>query len=100
MVLSNSLLDIWKKVPNVYEILKLLADISDKWNEIGLAIETPQSVLQSLQRRNETDIVKLSEVLRQSSPVTWETMVSAIEGPFVNNKRKADEMRKHLGKHM
>ena len=100
------MLDVWKKAPGLREIFDLLADISDKWKEIALALQTPQNVLHSLQHSTESNIVKLFEVLdtwitsTQSSPVTWETMVSAIEGPIINNKRKADEIREYLGKHM
>ena len=104
MVLSNSLLDVWKEAPNVHDILELLADISNKWMEIGLAIGIPDSVLSGLQLSHESNILKLSRVLQSwmttqsSSPVTWETIISAIEGPIVNDKRKADEIRQHLGK--
>ena len=104
MVLSNSLLDVWKEAPNVHDILNLLADISHNWMEIALAISIPRNVLNGLQHTySVSDTVKLNHVLQtwmdtQSSPVTWETIISAIEGPIVNNKRKADEIRQYLGK--
>ena len=45
--------------------------------------------------------VKLSEVIKswmetKTSPFTWENLILAIEGPIVNNKRKADEIREYL----
>ena len=45
---------------------------------------------------------KLFKVIRKwietkQSPVTWETLISAIEGPIVENKQKADDIRKYLG---
>ena len=48
-------------------------------------------------------IIKLSNVIRkwmysQSSPVIWKTVISTIEGPIVNDKRKADKIRDYLGK--
>ena len=104
--MSNSLLAVWKKAPSLHKILNLLADISDKWMEIGLALQTSQNTLHTLQRSTTmTDIAKLFEVLNtwiatQSSPVTWETIISAIEGPIVMNNRKADEIRKYLGKYI
>ena len=104
MVLSNSLLDVWKEAPNVHDILNLLADISHNWMEIALAISIPHNVLNGLQHTySVSDTVKLNHVLQtwmdtQSSPVTWETIIFAIEGPIVNNKRKADEIRQYLGK--
>ena len=102
MVLSNSLLDVWKKAPSLHEIVELLADISDRWIEIGFAIRISRNVLSGLQHSHESYIVKLNHVLytwmdTQSSPVTWETIISAIEGPIVNNKRKAEEIRQYLG---
>ena len=33
-----------------------------------------------------------------SSPVTWAMIIFAIEGPIVDNKRKADEIREFLAK--
>ena len=88
--------------PSKHVILQLLADISDQWEEIGLAIDIPQYVLTSLRMSPKSNIVKLSQVLQywmdtQFSPVTWEKIISAIEGPIVNNKRKAKEICQYLG---
>ena len=97
------MLDVWKKAPSLNEILHILADISSMWMEIALAIRIPDSVLSGLKSSHESNIVKLDQVLRtwmntQSSPVTWETIISAIEGVIVNNKLKADQIRQYLGK--
>ena len=48
------------------------------------------------------DLVKLSKVIHkwittESSPVNWDTVIEAIEGD-VNNKWKANEIRKHINK--
>ena len=47
--------------------------------------------------------VKLCKVINKwitsgdQSLITWETVISAIEGPIVDNKKKADEIREYLG---
>ena len=102
MVLSNSLLDVLKMAPDEHVILELLADISHNWMEIGLAINIPNNILTGLRGSLNSDTIKLSQVLHtwittQSYPVTWETIISAIEGPIVNNKARALEIRQHLG---
>ena len=50
-------------------------------------------------------MIKLDEVINEwmkkaqpSSPVTWETMINAIEGLIVNEKKTADEIRDYLTK--
>ena len=88
--------------PNKHTLIILLADISNKWEEIGLALKVTQNVLGGLSS-NLTDNVKLARVIEnwintQSSPVTWETVISAMEGTIVQNTRKANEIRHHLGK--
>ena len=47
---------------------------------------------------------KLSQVIDElirldnaKSPVTWETVISAFEGPVLRNRKKANEIRQHLG---
>ena len=87
--------------PDKHILINLLASISNKWQEIGIALNIEQNVLDGLSS-GLADNVKLAKVIEnwmntQSSPVTWETVISAIEG-FVNNKSKADELRHHIGK--
>ena len=72
------------------------------WQDIGLALGLSPNYLDGLSRSHDTPSIILSNVIRiwmdsQSSPVTWKTVISAIEGPIVNNKRKADEIRHYLG---
>ena len=55
-----------------------------------------------LQSSEKDSTVKLNKVIHtwftsQPSPVTWETVISAIEGTVVNNLAKANEIRDHLG---
>ena len=79
----------------------LLANISADWEKIGLALNVSRNDLKSLRQKNIDETIKLSEVIAkwmetESSPVTWETVISAIEGPIVNNKQKAKEIRDYL----
>ena len=102
-VISNELLfflDILKESPNHDEALSQLADISAKWKEIGLALKVSRNELDGLQR-DHSSIIKLSEVITlwiesESSPVSWETLITAIEGGIVKNKKKAKEIRDYL----
>ena len=77
--------------------------MKNSWQVIGLALGASQDYLDGLIHSQDDPIIKLSNVIRnwmdsQSSPVIWKTLISAIEGPIVNNKRKADEIRDYLGK--
>ena len=78
-----------------------MADISAKWEEIGLALGVSQNDLNGLRHDNSSNMIKLSQVIAlwiqsKSSFVSWETLISAIEGPIVNNKKKAEEIRNSL----
>ena len=94
-------IDILKVSPNHDEALSQLADISAKWEEIGLALKVSRNELDDLQRDHSSKTIKLSKVITlwiesESSPVSWETVISAIEGPIVNNKQKAKEIHDYL----
>ena len=92
------------KVPTKHELLNLLADISYLWPEIGLSFNVSDSVLGGLKHSQERNTVKLAEVidswLTTTEPhlVTWETVITAIKGPIVNQMRKANELRQYLTK--
>ena len=90
-----------REAPGHTELCRLLATINHEWNEIGLAFSVSHNVLEGLRLERDSNIRKLSQVISswietKSSPVTWETVISAIEGPIVNNKNKADEIRDYL----
>ena len=56
-----------------------------------------------MQHSQSTNMEKLSMVINrwkesQSSPFTWETVIATIEGPRVNNRMKANEIRDYLSK--
>ena len=78
-----------------------MADISAYWSEVGLALKVSSNDLQSIRDMTGSTKVKLSEVINswmdtKSSPFTWKNLILAIEGPIVNNKSKADEIREYL----
>ena len=93
-----------KKAPNHNDLLPLLANISNEWHCIGLALKVCSNELDTLSRAvQHDDKIKLSKVIQiwintQSSPVIWETVIFAIGGPIVNNKSKVDEILEYLGK--
>ena len=102
------LLDILKEAPEPDELLNLLADVDAQWYEIGLVLKIPKNDLekiipQQLQVGGGGG-TKLRQVIDEwvkrddnKSPVTWETVISAFEGPVLRNRKKANEIRQHLG---
>ena len=90
-----------KDIPKEYELYRLLIDINDKWYDIGLSLQVHQNVLMDLKRSNYSSFGKLRKVVynfltTKPSPVSWETVISAIEGPIINNQAKANEIRQYL----
>ena len=104
MYLVLDILDISKKAPTKHELLDLLADIDDKWREVGLAFHVPDNILNGIKCNNDSNKVKLSEVIdawittNEACSVTWDEVISAIGGSIVDNKNKADEIRDYLAK--
>ena len=75
------------------------------WYQIGLALNVEKNFLDSISNNPKADIINLANVIGEwmntkSSPVTWETVILAMEGGIVNKQRKADDIRHHLGKLM
>ena len=88
-----------KKTPTEHELLNLLADISSLWHEIGSSLKVSHNILDGLKRSQESDAIKLSEVIHSwltTTESSWETAIDAIKGPIVNNIKKATEIQRHL----
>ena len=90
-----------KQEPTKIELLKLLVPIAHKWYLVGIALEVRDGVLMSQRDSNDSNLTKLSSVIQfwmdtQSTPVTWETVIFAVESPIVNNMKLADELRNYL----
>ena len=100
-VLISDIISILKETPKEYELSYLLADINDKWYDIGLSLLVPRNVLNRRKRSGDSNHTKLSKVIsfwitNQPSPVTWERVITGLESPFVNNKEKADLIRHYV----
>ena len=74
----------------------------DKWYDIGLTLQVDRSILDDLTHsQDDDDLSKVMKILNcwkdtQPSPVTWETVITAMESPILNKKAKADMIRQHL----
>ena len=82
-------------------LFNLLFDISDKWYDIGLSLQVRHNVLDDLKDSQKVDGEKLFAVINnllttESFSVTWETVITAIESPIINNKELADLIRHYL----
>ena len=92
--------DVLKKAPGDAE--GLLNDLRDHWNMIGIALKVDSATLETLKQSPNPNDLKLADVIKawintKPSPVTWETLINAIEGPPLNQKKKANEIRNYLG---
>ena len=99
--LITDISDVLKEAPNKHELLEQLLDIDNMWFEIGLAFKVGDNILSDLRQRQYKNIFKLNDVLQswitsKSSPVTWDTVITAMEGHFVRNIQKAQDIRSHL----
>ena len=99
--LSLYILVILNTCPDENELLDLLASIDSDWYKIGKALKVSHNTLEGLSHNNESNTVKLEKVIHswittQSSPITWETVIDAIDGNIVNNRAKVNEIREHL----
>ena len=95
-------LDILKSPPDENDLLELLADTCAKWYHIGKSFKLTNNTLENIETSSKDNKISLSKVINewnttQSSPFTWETVISAMESNFVDNKKKANEIREHLG---
>ena len=102
-VLFLDISDILKEAPDKHDLLNLLADIDDKWYEIGLSLKVGDNVLNGLESEKRKNVIKLNEILQiwittKSSPVTWDTVIAAMKGRLVNNVQKAEEIIEYLTK--
>ena len=95
--------DVLKKAPDKIDVLLLLANLRARWKTIGLALRVGSDTLDGLSQSLQPNTDKLADVIgawisTKPSPVTWETLIDAIEGPLLQHKAKADEIRAHLAK--
>ena len=90
-----------KQKPTKFYLLRVLAPIAHNWYNVGLALDVRDGVLMSLEHSKYSDLMRLSSVIQswidtQSMPVTWETVISAVESPIVDNMKVATNLREYL----
>ena len=98
-VVISDITSILKETPTKLELFHLLC--SDKWYDIGLSLQVRRNVLDNLKQSEGDDVLKLDKLINiwketQPSPDTWETVITAIESPIVNDKETADLIREYL----
>ena len=82
-------------------LLTLLSRVSAQWDEIGCLLGVDTNTINGLHTLNLTNQVKLDKMLQswfnnEPTPVTWNNIISILEGPL-NNKSLANEICKSLG---
>lgn len=91
------------KEPSFYDVLKALVPIDAKWHEIGLGLEISTNILRGLEEGRQSNAVKLASVLTkwmelngEITPVTWETIIDVVKGPYVENNDLAMNIKQSL----
>lgn len=100
-VIISDVTSVLKQTPDSYTLNHLLMDIDYEWYNIGLCLRVDRTFLKSLKDLQICKYSKLKKVIEswkdtKPSPVTWETVIDAIESPFVNNKEIANRIRQKL----
>ena len=100
-VFISDITSILKETPDKDELYDLLVGISDKWYDIGLSLQVRRDFLDDLKNSQEDDEDKVIAVIdnfliNKPCSVTWETVITAIESPNVNNKETADQIHRYL----
>ena len=96
-VVISDITSILKETPNEDELLQLM-HITDQWYDIGLSLQVRRNVLDDLKQSEGDDSTKLQKVINKwkdtkSSSLSWKTMIAAVEGSVINNKKIADFIR-------
>jgi hypothetical protein len=91
------------KTPNHAMLLELLSGISYKWSLIGNALQIEENVIQNIKNEESIDKRRLSRVLSKwinsNNDVTWKKIVTVIEGPTVDEKATANNIKEFLNTH-
>ena len=100
-VVISGITTILKETPTQFQLVNRLSAISDKWYDIGLSLQVCRNVLDEIkqsQDNDETNLKKVTNIWRDTkpSPDTWETIITAVESPVINNKEIADMIRHRL----
>ena len=100
-VQSIHLRDILGKKPEKYDLLELLAEVKDKWFDIGEMLKVDHATLRSLHETSYSTRRKLADTLQHwidsvSSPVTWGTIVEVLRTNYINLPGVADKIEDKL----
>ena len=87
--------------PEKYKLLKLLSPVSAQWEDIGGLLGVDANTIKGLHTSSLSNQVKLDNMLQswldnEPTPVTWNNVISVLEGPL-KKKSIAVEIRKTLG---
>ena len=100
-VVISDIISILKETPDENELLDVFILISDQWYDIGLSLQVRHNVLDEIKQSEDNDETKLKKVINiwkdtKSSSTTWETIITAVESPVINNKEIADRTCQYL----
>ena len=100
-VIISDITSILRMTPTKHELSYLLIGIREKWYDIGLSLQVHRNVLDEIKQSEDIDLFKVDKVINiwketQLSLDTWETVITAIESPIVNDKETADLIRQYL----
>ena len=87
--------------PEKLDLMRLLNPVAYNWRQLGEALGIKYGDLESILNNRFRDPDRLSEVLqlwfdRCPSQVTWETIITAVELPPVNNPSVAEDIRNFI----
>lgn len=87
--------------PKCSDIISLLTEICFEWEMIGTALDVPSDVLGSLRSSRDDDKIKLIRVIESwfyalPTELTWNAVLTAIEGPIVNKRSVGKKIRDFL----
>ena len=81
------------KIPDKQDLVNLLADVIDVWENIGIVLKVSNGKLQSLRYSYLNETLKLGDMLQSwldegPTPVTWSTIISALESKIVAKNKQ------------
>ena len=87
--------------PDKHMLLNLLSPLSAQWEEIGGLLKVDANTNNGLHTSHLTNQVKLDKMLQswfnnEPTPVTWNNIISVLEGSL-KNKSLANKIRNSLG---
>ena len=77
---------ILNRTPAMIDLMIVLSQIESQYSMLGTALNIPYQAISNCATLNATLQLWLDSNGKYS-PVTWRTVMEAVEGPIVNNKR-------------